>query len=182
MKVLIALLFSLIFNSSAFAGINVEKFTGVSLTTGNEETVEISKLDKALVLIFISKDCPCSKGNFSYINELSINYPEFKFIVVHSKKGTSVSEVRSYLSDKKVNFEVINDSNLSIASRLNALKTPHAFILNLKGDVIYNGGVTNSTFPENAKEFFLKNALEDLKNNRPIAKNETKTLGCFIAR
>lgn len=182
MKALIAFTLLLGITSLSFAGINVEKFTGVSLATGNEETVEIAKTEKPLVLIFISKDCPCSKGNISYINELSKNYPEFKFIGVHSKKGTPVNEVKNYLSDKKVNFEVINDSNLSIASKLNALKTPHAFIVNLKGEVVYNGGVTNSTFPENAKEFFLKNALDDFKNHRPIAKNETKTLGCFIVR
>ena len=179
MKILIL---TFLISLNAFANISVDSFTGISIGTGKEEKIELSKSDKPSVLIFISKDCPCSKGNLSYINELSKNYPEFKFIGIHSKTGTSADEVKNYLSDKKVNFEVFADTSLSIASKFNALKTPHAFIVNQKGEVIYNGGVTNSTFPENAKDFFLKNALEDLKNHRPIAKNETKTLGCFIVR
>jgi peroxiredoxin len=164
------------------AGLLVGSFTGISLKNNKEEVIDVSKMEKPLVLIFISKDCPCSKGNLSYINELSKNYPEFKFLGVHSKKGSTIDEVKNYLSDKNINFEVLADSGLSIASKFNALKTPHAFILNIKGEVIYKGGVSNSTFPENAKEFYLKNALEDLKNHRSIAKNETKTLGCFIER
>jgi hypothetical protein len=101
---------------------------------------------------------------------------------VHAKKNTNLNDVKNYLSDKKLNFKVISDPSLEITSKFNALKTPHAFILNLKGEVVYNGGVTNSTFPENAKEYYLKNALEDLKGQRAIAKNVTKTLGCFIER
>jgi thioredoxin-related protein len=178
----VLILVILIFPAFAFSSISIDKFSGVSLTSEKEETIEVTKNSKPLVVIFISKDCPCSKGNLSYINSLSKDYPEFIFIGVHSKKGTALSDVKNYLNDKKINFEVLNDAELSIASKFNALKTPHAFIVNLKGEVIYSGGVTNSTFPEHAKEFFLKNALQNLKNNIAIAKSETKTLGCFIVR
>jgi peroxiredoxin len=180
MKQILFLLF--IFTLNSYAAINVNTFTGTSLTNGNEEVIQLSNFAKPIVLIFLSKDCPCSKGNLGYINDLSKTYPNFKFIGIHSKKGTSLNAVKDYLNDKKVNFEILNDSNLSIANKFNALKTPHIFILNPKGEIIYTGGVSNSTFPENAKELFLKNALEDLKNNRPIAKNETKSLGCIISR
>lgn len=182
MKAFIGIILFFGITTFSLAGINVDQISGESVNTDREETIEISKMTKPLVLIFISKDCPCSKGNLSYINKLSGEYPDFKFLGVHSKKGSSTKDIKNYLSDKKINFEILNDSNLSITNKFDALKTPHVFIVNLKGEIIYNGGVTNSTFPENAKDFYLKNALEDLKNHRPIAKNETKTLGCFIVR
>jgi thioredoxin-related protein len=174
--------FLLLVSFNLQATLVIDKFTGLSVSSSLEENYDISKLTKPLVLIFISKDCPCSKGNLSYINELSKNYPDFKFVGIHSKKGSTLDQVKNYLSDKNVNFDVLVDSNLSITSKFGALKTPHAFIVNLSGAVVYNGGVSNSTFPVNAKEFFLKNALEDIKNQRPVAKNQAKTLGCFIVR
>jgi peroxiredoxin len=180
MKHLVFLLYIFAFNSNA--SVNVNTFTGTSLANGNEEVIQLSNFAKPIVLIFLSKDCPCSKGNLGYINDLSKNYPDFKFIGIHSKKGTSLNAVKDYLNDKKVNFEILNDASLTIANAFNALKTPHVFIVNPNGEVIYSGGVSNSTFPQNSKELFLKNALEDLKNNRPIAKNETKSLGCIISR
>jgi len=181
MKALILIILSFIsFNLSA--NFKVESFKGVSLKTEKEIDFDISKSNKPLVLIFISKDCPCSKGNLGYINELSLKYSDFQFIGIHSKKGSTIEEIRNYLKDKKVNFEIVADSQLQIASKFNALKTPHVFIVNQQGEVIYNGGVTSSTFPENAKEFYLSNTLEDIKNHRSIAKKETKTLGCYIVR
>ena len=160
----------------------IKKMSAMSVQSGELLTIETEQMSKPSVFVFLSKDCPCSRGNLSYIQNLSQDYPEFKFIGIHSKRGTTISEVKDYLADKDFKIDVLNDNELVVASLFKALKTPHAFIVDQKGEVLYNGGITNSTFPKNAKEFFLKNALEDLKNKRKIAKAETKTLGCFILR
>ena len=154
----------------------------MSVQSGELLTIETKLKSKPTIFIFLSKDCPCSRGNLNYVQKLSQDYSEFQFVGVHSKRGTTLKEVKDYLADKDLKIEVLNDDELKIASLFNALKTPHAFIVDQKGDVLYNGGISNSTFPQNAKEFYLKNALEDLKNKRAIAKAETKTLGCFILR
>lgn len=133
------------------------------------------------VLIFISKDCPCSQGNLSYINKLAQEFSDYNFIAIHSKKNTSNDEVEKYVQEKNLSFNIVNDSDLKIANTYKALKTPHAFIL--KGnEIVYNGGITNTTMPDNAKEFFLKDALTSMKHNGKPDKAETKTLGCFISR
>lgn len=160
----------------------IENIPLQSLLTSKEEVVSVKRQEKPLVLIFLSKDCPCSKGNLGYIDQLSRDYTDFTFIGVHAKKGTKVEEIRQYLSDKKISFPVYNDSLLYATNLFNALKTPHAYIVNQAGEILYNGGISNSTFPKNADKFFLKNALEDIKNHRPVAKPESKTLGCFIVR
>lgn len=144
--------------------------------------IDLPTKDHYSVVIFISKDCPCSKGNLSYINELSKNYPEIKFFGIHAKKGSTTEQLKNYLSDKSLNFEVVNDPEMKMTKQFEALKTPHAFIINPKGEIIYNGGITNSTFPENAKTFFLKDRLEEIKNHKPLSMSESKTLGCFIVR
>lgn len=160
----------------------IESIPVQSLLNSQEEILTIRKQDKPLVFIFLSKDCPCSKGNLGYIDQLSREYPEFSFRGIHAKKGTGNEEIRQYLSDKKLSFPVYNDSLLHATNLFNALKTPHAYIVNQAGEILYNGGISNSTFPKDADKFFLKDALEDVKHRRPVSKPESKTLGCFIVR
>ena len=134
------------------------------------------------VVIFLSKDCPCSKGNLDYINQLSLKFKNIKFIGVHSKKYSTNEDVEQYLADKKLNFPIYNDPDLKIADQFKALKTPHAFIVATNGEIIYNGGITNTTFPDHAKTAFLKDALTDVQGQKLPSPAETKTLGCFIVR
>jgi hypothetical protein len=51
-----------------------------------------------------------------------------------------------------------------------------------KGEILYQGGVSNSTEVENAKEFYLADALNALKQNQSLKKSQTRVLGCPIAR
>ncbi|MBP9679780.1 MAG: redoxin domain-containing protein [Bacteriovorax sp.] len=160
----------------------IETIQAYSLTRKTTETLLLSKAQKPTVVVFLSKDCPCSKGNLDYINELAQQFTSFRFIGIHSKKQTTPDEVNLYLQDKNIRFDVFNDPDLTIADQFKALKTPHAFILSTTGEILYNGGVTNSTFPKNAKDFFLRDAIINIQNHKAPVKTETKALGCFIVR
>ena len=156
-------------------------FISYSLQAKLIQSFELNKNKIGNVLIFISKDCPCSKGNLSYVDNLSIQFPNYQFIGIHSKKNSSNDEVLHYIQDKNLHFDVYNDFDLKLANTYKALKTPHAFIL--KGnEVVYNGGITNTTMPDNAKEHFLKEALLSMTKTGKPDRAETRTLGCFIVR
>lgn len=168
--------------NALWANLLIERIQAYSLKTKSNQTILFNQGQMPSVVLFLSKDCPCSKGNIDYINELSRQFPNFRFLGIHSKKKTPYDEIAAYLNDTKLDFEVYADNDLSIADQFKALKTPHIFILNPQGEVIYNGGITNSTFPKNAKEFYLKEALVDIQNHKLPSHAETKTLGCFIVR
>ncbi len=178
----VILISSILCSLSAFAHFSLEKINAFSLKTNSNELISFKNTPRPTVVIFLSKDCPCSKGNLDYINQLSIEFKDIRFIGIHSKRNSTSEDITGYLQDKKLNFEIYNDSDLKIADNFKALKTPHAFIVNTEGAVVYNGGITNTTFPKNAKEFFLKNALLDIENHKQPAIAETRTLGCFIMR
>lgn len=182
MKNIFIILIILLSSVSSYGSLNVLKINVSSLTKNSIQTLDFSGSKKTTVVIFLSKDCPCSKANLDYLNELARNYKEFTFVGVHSKKGSKLEEINAYLQDKKLNFDVLNDSDLKIADQFKALKTPHVFVVNTKGEIIYNGGVTDTTFPGNAKDHFLKTTLNEIQSNQIITHPETRTLGCFIAR
>ncbi len=164
------------------AAIIIDKISGFSLTKNSIQTINIAHSKTPSVIIFLSKDCPCSKANLDYLNDLSVQFKTFQFIGVHSKIGTRSEEIAQYLQDKKLNFDVVNDNDLKIADQFKALKTPHVFVVSTAGEILYNGGVTNTTSPANAKEHFLKTTLLEIQNNQAVTHQETRTLGCFITR
>lgn len=182
MKVLITFLFFTLFSAVSLGANIIEKINGFSLTKNSIQTIDIKKDHRPLVVMFISKDCPCSRGNLDYLDVLSNEFKSFHFIGIHSKKDTKSEDITSYLQDKKLSFEVFNDNDLKIADQFKALKTPHVFIVNTDGEIVYNGGVTNTTSPINAKEHFLRTALTEMHNHKLPSNSETRTLGCFITR
>jgi len=175
--------FIFLFNSALiFAGETISPFSMLELTSNQIQNFDFSKSSNPTVVAFISKDCPCSKGNIPYLKELANQFKQFNFLLIHAKKDTPNLEVTNYLKANQVNFQAVNDDKLIITNAFKALKTPHIYIVNQKNEIIYNGAVSNSTFPDDASEFYLKNALNNLASNQPIKKNETKTMGCFIVR
>jgi hypothetical protein len=167
---------------SVFANIHVEDTRVYSVDHKKEELLKFKNNEKETVVIFLSKDCPCSKANIGHINDLAKNFPQFRFIGIHAKKGGKNEEIENYLSDKHLSIPIYNDADLKITAQFSALKTPHAFIVGKDGNVIYNGGIANTTNPDNANELYLKDALIALNGHQPLPKSETRTLGCYIVR
>lgn len=168
--------------SPLFATQSIESIRAFSLKKNALETISLKNAGRDTVVVFLSKDCPCSKGNLGYINQLANQYKNIRFIGIHSKKMSSNADVSQYFQDQNVQFEIYNDPELLVANEFRALKTPHAFIVSKAGEILYNGGITNTTTPSNAKEYYLKDALANLEAHIPLSKTETRTLGCFIVR
>lgn len=142
----------------------------------------ITAIAKNKVLVFLNRTCPCTQQNIPYINQLVKDYPEVEFIGVHSKKGSSVQEIKEVVDNYKPQFPVIDDNQLEIANILKANRTPQVLILSESNEILYNGGVTDRTNPKSATKLYLKNALAELTNHHPITEKETRSLGCVIIR
>jgi peroxiredoxin len=137
---------------------------------------------KADVFIFMSAKCPCSNSHVTTVKDLAAKYPDFRFFAVHSNLDEDSKTTQEYFKKISLPFTVLQDQETQIADQFKAFKTPHAFILNKKGEILYQGGVTNSSHADRADRFFLKEALEDINNNRAVKNSEGRTLGCVIMR
>ncbi|MDH4468895.1 MAG: redoxin domain-containing protein [Bacteriovoracaceae bacterium] len=134
------------------------------------------------LVIFLSSTCPCSHKNLPYLKKLKSQYPDLNVIGVHSNQDENIELAKKYFAENVLPFEVIQDDHAVIADRLRANKTPHVFLYSPSGELLYQGGITDSTDPERATKFFLVDAIRDGKAGRAIATKEGKTLGCTIAR
>jgi len=158
-------------------------FDGESLLSGQK--IQISRVDetrKGLVIIFMSTKCPCSNSHIDLIKKLSEQHKDFRFLVVHSNPDETKAEALAYFKTFAPPIEVIRDEKTKIADALRAYKTPHAFVLNAKGDLVYRGGVTNSAHASSADRQYLAEVLQDLSEGKTARISEGRTLGCVIAR
>jgi len=149
----------------------------------SSKSIEIDlKQKKGVVVVFLSAKCPCSNSHITEIKNLASEYPDVSFVAIHSNADESVEFSKPYFEKMALPFPVIQDHNTEIADRLQAFKTPHAFILSNQGDIIYQGGVSNSKDCSKADKLFLREALVDLQSGQKIRTPEGRTLGCSIAR
>lgn len=149
----------------------------------SDETISIgTENKKALVVVFLSAVCPCSNSHIEELKSLSRDYPEFNFIGIHSNVDETVDKAKIYFSKEALPFKVIQDENAALADRFKAFKTPHAFVVNADGKILYQGGVSSSkNFPQ-AEHKFLREALTQIQKDETVLKPEGRTLGCSIAR
>ncbi len=136
---------------------------------------------KTYALIFLSAVCPCSNSHLTEIKNLVNDYPNVEVIGIHSNMDEDLAKSETYFGAHSLNFPVIQDSNNKLADALGAFKTPHSYIVS-GGKIVYRGGVSDhQTFSPDARKY-LRDALEDLKQNRPVKNSTTRTLGCSISR
>lgn len=153
---------------------------GEDLRNGGEITVPSGK--RGMVVIFMSAKCPCSNSHNEEVKSLISDYKEFSFVIVNANADEDRSMAKSYFDAIDFPAPVLRDHELKLADHFKALKTPHAFLINSKGDILYRGGVTSSNRAEKADRHFLREALSDIQAGRDVKTKEGRTLGCAISR
>ncbi len=153
-------------------------FNGFDLKTGRD--VALLRDERVTVLIFVSAKCPCSMSHAEEISALAKDFPDFRFIGINSNSNETKEMAAKYFSGFP--FPVLKDEKAALADEFKAVKTPHAFILNAKGEKLFQGGVSSSSTFARAERKWLREALEDLSAKRAVRTPLARTLGCSIER
>lgn len=137
---------------------------------------------KIQVVTFLSAKCPCSAGHEPVLKELYREFSkDFKFIGVHSNQNEEKKLAQRHFAGADLPFPVIEDRDARIAHRLGAMKTPHVFVL--KGtDVLYEGGIDDTSDGKNPEKRYLKDALTRIKEGKSPEISHGRVLGCAIKK
>ncbi len=176
-----ALIIAMAFAASARAA-TFEPIKGQDLLTGQMKQLAPNAEKKYLVVTFLSAKCPCSNSHIEILKKLAHEHPQFDFVAVHSNTDEPVSLAKEYFSHAGLGFTVLQDEKAQLADRFRALKTPHTFVLDESGRVLYRGGVTSSNYGPGADRQYLLDAIKDIEAGQPVKMVEGRTLGCVIAR
>jgi AhpC/TSA family len=139
-------------------------------------------------LVFLSKDCPCSKSHVEHLNQLHRDYKTIPIygVIADPENVSEAKESEAYFSSNNFQFPLIKDREQILVKQFKALKTPHVALLkkqpNGEYSMIYEGGLTDQRDGAQAKIFFLKENLQALSINKTPPHSHAKSLGCYIRR
>ncbi len=110
------------------SSLNVE-----SVTLLSNIKYEIPK-DKTIVVHFWATWCPSCKLQASNIQKISENY---EVLTIAYKSGTD-SEIKQYLQDNQLNYNVVNDNNGYITNKFDVTVFPTTIIYDKNRNIVFS--------------------------------------------
>jgi peroxiredoxin len=137
---------------------------------------------RAVVFIFLSTECPVSKGYASRLQALQRDYAGRGVLVVgvDSNYAESRSTLMSQARERGFSFPMVKDNGGELARRLGASVTPEAILLDRSGVLRYRGRIDDQRIAADVKRRDLRNALDAVLTGRSAPVAETQPFGCAI--
>lgn len=166
-----------------------------SLKGSDGKTHDLKSLKgKYVVLEWYNEGCPYVKkhyrsGNMQSTQKEITGKDAVWYSVISSKPGSQghvdlEGAKKLFKSSKSNASAILLDPDGKVGKAYGATTTPHMFIINPKGQVVYQGAIDDK--PSASKKSlkgatnYVKAAFLDLKENKAIKVSDTKPYGCGV--
>ena len=180
--------------ASAFAvevGKPAPNFTATDI---NGKTVQLSDYaGKIVVIESYNSDCPFCHNQYSTgaMQDLQKDLAAkgVVWLLVNSVNPNNSShrtdaQAKAEMASENMDVTAwIDDSSGSVGHLYGMQTTPHMFVIDKSGTLVYNGAIDNQPDPvHNPKTArnYVKEAVTDLETGKPIAVSQTKPYGCGV--
>ena len=142
---------------------------------------------KAVVLLFIARDCPISNAYAPEIKRIVAHYTPDKvaFTLVYPDPDTSLAAARRHAKDYGYLCPLLLDPAHRLVRRAGAIVTPEAAVFAPGGRLLYRGRIDDLYFGlgqrrDAATRHDLRDALDAVVGGKPVPVRRTPAIGCFI--
>ena len=172
-----------------------EKAPDFELSDLDGKPVKLSSfLGKTVVLEWFNPECPFVKNSHTKGSLVGTAEKHQKqgvvWLAINSgapgKQGTGAEKNQSAKASFGFTHPVLLDESGAVGKAYDAKRTPHLYVIDPKGVLVYRGAIDNSPdgegeSPEGGKLVnHVDAALADLAAGRPVAKPETEAYGCSV--
>ena len=167
------------------------KITNVILADASGKPVALhgSGDKKAVVIVFLSFDCPVSIGYAPVLAELAKTYEArgVTIIGVNSSDDADAVQLAKLGAEYKLPFPVLKDHSRAAADAFKANTVPEVFVLDHNAVLRYRGRIDDSYSKRLVRaarvtRHDLKDALDDLLAGKEVRTPVTAAVGCPIPR
>jgi peroxiredoxin len=187
LTLLLAFLTPLLATADATVGKAAPDFT---LSTADGKTVSLADLKgKVVVLEWFSPACPYSGVKFyraGKMQEIQAKAAELgaTWIAVNSGTANAAADLAKFAAEWKVPATIGIDADGKVGHAYGAKSTPHCFVINAEGILVYKGGIDSNKSNKFVDGDLTKNhvlaALQDLKAGRAVATPTAPAYGCPV--
>jgi thiol-disulfide isomerase/thioredoxin len=168
----------------------------LTLTDLDGKTMTFKDLREKVVLIhFWSKDCPFEVVADPKVAALEKSWKDKKDVVVLAINANSTEigdappadgykAIKEHLKQKGLTSKVYVDHGNKLADLFGARSTPHCFVLDRKGTLVYEGGLDDDPKGDKgeAAKQYARDAVEAVLAGKEVTVKQSKPYGCSIKR
>ena len=157
--------------------------------SGKTVTLNDVKMENGLLVNFSCNKCPwviAWQDRYNSLSEVS-NKNKIGFITINpntknrAKIGEGLDDMRDFSKKYGHNFLYTVDKGAELATAFGATKTPHIYLFDGKGKLVYRGAIDdNARKPKKVKNTYLMDAIQAVGNGNAVLVSETRALGCAI--
>ncbi len=154
------------------------------------DTVSLESLaGKTVVLHWQSMNCPWDVAYQPILNDMATEYADndVVFIAINSNfNETDMEALASYAESSGMTYPILKDAGNVIADAYGAQTTPHMFVVDGEGELVYAGGLESR--PRNpgavggSDEQYLTAVLDAIVAGEELPYTETGSTGCSVKR
>ncbi len=176
--------------AAAGPGIDVgDKAPGFTLSDSAGKTVSLADFKgKVVVLEWTNPDCPFVKRHYKEgsMKNLTSAYSESMGVVwltINSTNYMDAAANAAFVKKEGLGWPVLVDQDGAVGHAYGAATTPHMFIIDAKGIVVYEGAIDDDprgNMEAGARTNYVANALNDVAAGQAVSTAETKPYGCSV--
>ncbi len=156
-------------------------------TQGIAHSAEAWKSKRAIVLVFVTVDCPITNSYIPELNRIEAKYEGrgVQLFAVQGDPTQNAGSLRAYARDYAYSFPLLLDPDLTLAKYTGATTMPEAAVLSPQGGLLYLGRIDDRYVDfgkqrPRAKQLDLRNTLDAVLAGKPVPEARTRALGCAI--
>ncbi len=172
-----------------------EKAPEFALKDVDGKTVKLSDFKgKTVVLEWFNPECPYVKKSHTVGSLVTtakkITDKGTVWLAINSgapgKQGTGADKNREAAKTFKMEHPVLLDESGAAGKAYGATNTPHMFVIDASGKIVYQGAIDNSpdaegkSAPDGKLVNYVDAALDDLAAKRAVKTPDTKAYGCSV--
>ena len=169
----------------------ISNFKLKSATTNKWVSLSDYKTAKGFIVIFTCNKCPMAKFYSQRLNAMDAKYRKngVPLLAINAMDTLAYAEesfkkMQKKISKEQLNFPYLQDKKQAVAKNFEATYTPQAFVIwkvNGKYIIKYQGAIDdNAGEPENAKNHFLTDAVDQLLQGNEVKVPKSESFGCKI--
>ena len=161
-----------------------------AFTLSNYDGASISLSDyagKTVVLEWVNYECPFSNRvhKEKILNDLAQKYKEqgVVFLGINSTAAGEAAGNRAFAEKYEIGYPILMDASGEVGRKYDARTTPHMYVINEGGEIVYMGALDND--PQGDREGedeinYVDKALGELIAGERISIPVTKPYGCSV--
>ncbi len=159
-------------------------------TLKNYDGKEVSLSDyagKIVVLEWFNYECPFVVYHYEKPKTMASLAAKYKdkdvvWLAVNSTKHLTTEKNKAFAEEHKLSYPILDDRSGEVGRAYGAKTTPHMFIIDTAGKIVYDGAIDDSPMGSKKEKTinYVDEALAELTAGKEVSTPKTKPYGCSV--